>query len=303
MSPSTGDEVELGATSPSIGSADSPRTLQRYWRLALAAVLALLAWSAFRNEYGYIPLLSDIDLAIHEFGHMLFMPFGIQFLGNTMMILGGSLTQVAFPLIFFGYFLRKHDDAPRRDVFAAMVCLWWSGINLLSVAIYCADSRAGKLMLLDESTGQESDGHDWNNLLTPWGLLERHRHCAVDARDRLAGVRREHHHRSLERATTTARATRRGSGDLMLRAYRFGSAVAIVMERVRPKSYLTSQSDKTSHSGSLRSLSILAPANTSGRNIMIRRASIRSLFRMCTRRIPFSDSTSSTSPTGVFPVP
>ena len=135
-------------------------------------VLALLAWSAFRNEYGYIPLLSDIDLAVHEFGHMLFMPFGIQFLGNTMMILGGSLTQVAFPLIFFGYFWRKQGDGRRRDLFAAMVCLWWSGINLLSVAIYCADSRAGQLMLIDGSTGQESDGHDWNNLLTRWGLLE-----------------------------------------------------------------------------------------------------------------------------------
>jgi hypothetical protein len=171
MSPSSGDEVEMGVTSPPIDSTDSPRTLRRYARLALAVVLALLAWSAFGNEYGYIPLLSDIDLAIHEFGHMLFMPFGIQFLGNTMMILGGSLTQVAFPLIFFGYFLRKHDDAP-RDLFAAMVCLWWSGINLLSVAIYCADSRAGQLMLIDGSTGQESDGHDWNNLLTRWGLLQ-----------------------------------------------------------------------------------------------------------------------------------
>jgi nitric oxide reductase large subunit len=27
-------------------------------------------------------------------------------------------------------------------------------------------------MLLDGSTGQEGDGHDWNNLLTRWGLLE-----------------------------------------------------------------------------------------------------------------------------------
>jgi hypothetical protein len=171
MSSSSSDDAEMGATPASIASADSPRALQKYARLALAALLAVLAWSAFRNEYGYIPLLSDIDLAIHEFGHMLFMPFGIQFLGNTMMILGGSLTQVAFPLIFFGYFLRKHDDAP-RDLFAAMVCLWWSGINLLSVAIYCADSRAGQLMLIDGSTGQESDGHDWNNLLTRWGLLQ-----------------------------------------------------------------------------------------------------------------------------------
>jgi hypothetical protein len=172
MSLSNSDEVDIGAPSPLVGSTDSQRTLQKYARLALAAVLAVLAWSAFRNEYGYIPLLSDINLAIHEFGHMLFMPFGIQFLGNTMMILGGSLTQVAFPLIFFGYFFQKQSDGRRRDVFAAMVCLWWSGINLLSVAIYCADSRAGQLMLIDGSTGQESDGHDWNNLLGRWGLLQ-----------------------------------------------------------------------------------------------------------------------------------
>ena len=132
----------------------------------------MLAWSAFRGESGYVPLLGDIDLAIHEFGHMLFMPFGIPVLGRTMVILGGSLTQVAFPLLFVGYFLRKREDGQRRDVFAAMVCLWWSAINLLDVAIYCADSRAGELMLLDGLTGKESDGHDWNNLLTRWGLLE-----------------------------------------------------------------------------------------------------------------------------------
>jgi hypothetical protein len=57
-------------------------------------------------------------------------------------------------------------------VFAAIVCLWWSGINLLDVSIYCADSRAGELMLLDGLTGKESDGHDWYNLLNGWGLLE-----------------------------------------------------------------------------------------------------------------------------------
>ena len=105
----------MGATPSSVRPSDLARTSQTYARLALTAVLALLAWVAFHNEYGYIPLLSDIDLAIHEFGHMLFMPFGIQFLGSTMMILGGSLTQVAFPLIFFGYFLRKQGDARRRD--------------------------------------------------------------------------------------------------------------------------------------------------------------------------------------------
>jgi len=162
----------MSATSSSVGSSDLPRTAQNYARLALAGLLALLAWSAFRGESGYVPLVGDIDLAIHEFGHMLFMPFGIPVLGRTMVILGGSLTQVAFPLLFVGYFLRKREDGQRRDMFAAMVCLWWSAINLLDVAIYCADSRAGELMLLDGLTGQESDGHDWYNLLNGWGLLE-----------------------------------------------------------------------------------------------------------------------------------
>jgi hypothetical protein len=169
----------MGATSSSVGSSDSPRTAQSYARLALAGVLAWLAWGAFRGPYGTVPLLGDIDLAIHEFGHMLFMPFGIPILGRTMVILAGSLTQVAFPLLFVGYFLRKRDDGRRRDVFAAMVCLWWSAINLLDVAIYCADSRAGELMLLDGLTGKESDGHDWYNLLNGWGLLE---HDTVIAR-------------------------------------------------------------------------------------------------------------------------
>jgi hypothetical protein len=179
MFPSSNDDIDpIGATS-SVGSSDSPRTLQSYGRLALAVVLACLAVGAFRGESGYVPLLGDIDLAIHEFGHMLFMPFGIPILGRTVVILGGSLTQVAFPLLFVGYFLRKREDGRRRDVFAAMVCLWWSAINLLDVAIYCADSRAGELMLLDGLTGKESDGHDWYNLLNGWRLLE---HDTVIAR-------------------------------------------------------------------------------------------------------------------------
>ena len=162
----------MGATTSAVSSTDSSRTVESYLRVAFAALLAWLTWGAFRNEYGYVPIVSDVSLAIHEFGHMLFMPFGIPILGRTMVILGGSLTEVAFPLLFVGYFLRKGEDGRRRDVFAAMVCLWWSGIGLLATAIYCADSRAGKLMLLDGLTGQESDGHDWYNLLDGWGLLE-----------------------------------------------------------------------------------------------------------------------------------
>jgi hypothetical protein len=172
MFPAPATRLTDGATTPSVSFTDSPRTAQSYLRLALAALLGWLTWAAFHNEYGNVPLVTDVSTAIHELGHMLFMPFGIPILGRTMVILGGSLTEVAFPLLFVGYFLRKREDGRRRDVFAAMVCLWWSGIGLLATAIYCADSRAGKLMLLDGLTGQESDGHDWYNLLDRWGLLE-----------------------------------------------------------------------------------------------------------------------------------
>src|SRR6059058_6254973 len=100
----------MDATSSSVSSSDSSRTLQRYARLALAGLLALLTWGAFHNEYGNVPLVSDVSTAIHEFGHMLFMPFGIPILGRTMVILGGSLTQVAFPFVFVAYFMRKREE-------------------------------------------------------------------------------------------------------------------------------------------------------------------------------------------------
>src|SRR6185312_9792483 len=99
---------------------DDFRVIVRWARIILTLVLIPLSWHAFHDEYGSIPLLGDIDTAVHEFGHMLFMPFGIPFLGHTMVILGGSLTQVVFPLIFMAYFLRDHENS-RRDLHAALL--------------------------------------------------------------------------------------------------------------------------------------------------------------------------------------
>jgi hypothetical protein len=136
----------------------------KWARVVLTLLLALLARVAWKSNEGYIPLIGDVNTAIHEFGHYLFMPFG-----EMMTILGGSLFQILFPLIFMGYFLLPK----RRDVHAAMVCLWWVSINMLDVAIYMADARAGQLMLLNGLTGQESDAHDWNNLFSMWHMLPR----------------------------------------------------------------------------------------------------------------------------------
>ena len=133
-------------------------------------LLAFLGVRAFQDEFGQVPLVSGIDLAIHEFGHNLFQPFGWAFFGETGVVLGGSLTQFVFPLIFVGYFLfsKKH-----RDIQGAMCCLWWSAINLLGVSIYAADARAGALTLINGLTGQDEDsGHDWQWLFRQWGVID-----------------------------------------------------------------------------------------------------------------------------------
>ncbi|HEY4217938.1 MAG TPA: hypothetical protein VGM67_12425 [Gemmatimonadaceae bacterium] len=145
----------------------------RWARIGLTLFLALLGRHAFQDSLGTVPMVSAIDLAVHEFGHVLFEPFGIPILGTTMVILGGSLFQMVFPLIFLLYFLRSHPNGTRRDLHAATVCLWWVSINLLSVAIYANDARAEQITLISGLTGKESDGHDWNNLFTIWGVLDK----------------------------------------------------------------------------------------------------------------------------------
>jgi hypothetical protein len=145
---------------------DHTHQILRWARILLTVALIPLGLNAFRDELGSVPLVSDIDTAVHEFGHYLFMP-----LGDTMTILGGSLFQIAFPLVFVGYFLFGKQE--HRDSHAAAVCLWWASVNVLSVSIYAADARARELMLLSGATGQDDDsGHDFYNLFSRWGVLQ-----------------------------------------------------------------------------------------------------------------------------------
>jgi hypothetical protein len=101
-------------------------------------------------------LLDDVNLAIHEAGHVFFQP-----LGDPLVVLGGSLFQVLVPLVFVVYFL------VRRDRFAASVVTAWFGASLGNVARYIGDARAQDLPLL----GGENVIHDWWYLLTEWDLL------------------------------------------------------------------------------------------------------------------------------------
>jgi hypothetical protein len=144
---------------------DQSASIIRWARILLTLALIPFGLSAFRDENGALPIVGDIDTAVHEFGHILFMPFG-----ETMMFLGGSLTQVALPLVFAVYFARGRAH---RDIHAASVCVWWCSMNLVHVAVYAADARARELMLLSGATGQDDDsGHDFYNLFSRWGVLQ-----------------------------------------------------------------------------------------------------------------------------------
>lgn len=103
-----------------------------------------------------------INLPFHEAGHFLFIPFG-----RFMMILGGSLGQVLMPLVCLATFLVK-----TRDPFGASVALWWVAESCMDLAPYINDARTLDLLLLGGVTGKETDGHDWNNILTMLGWLE-----------------------------------------------------------------------------------------------------------------------------------
>ena len=101
--------------------------------------------------------IDTVNLIIHEAGHIIFLPFG-----TFMHILGGSLWQVLFPIIFVLYFLKQ------RDYFSASLVLFWVGQNLLNVSVYASDSIVMQLPLL----GGDTAGHDWHNILTMLGMLK-----------------------------------------------------------------------------------------------------------------------------------
>jgi hypothetical protein len=126
-------------------------------RLLVATGLGLYGWIRFANVEHW-DLLDDVNLAIHEAGHVVFGP-----LGDHPGVLGGSLFQVLVPAAFVVYFL------VRQDRFAASVVMAWVGASLANVARYIADARAQDLPLL----GGENVIHDWWYLLIEWDLLAR----------------------------------------------------------------------------------------------------------------------------------
>ena len=145
---------------------DEVSVLAVYARAALLVVLILYGWKLAAMDIVSWEIGSSLMhaplLPIHEFGHILFRPFG-----EFMTLIGGSLLQVALPLVLGGIFLVKN-----RDPFAAAVTLWWSAVSVLDVAPYAYDAQAPQHVLLTGRTG-DTGAHDFIDVLGMLGLLTR----------------------------------------------------------------------------------------------------------------------------------
>jgi len=122
---------------------------------AFSAGLALFIVVVFMSEPGFVIGLDSANLLFHEAGHFFF-----GFLGSTMELYGGTLGQWVFPVVLIGSFWRQG-----LPISCAVGWVWFFE-NFFNIARYVADSRAQVLPLVG------GGGHDWNNILTRWDMLQ-----------------------------------------------------------------------------------------------------------------------------------
>jgi hypothetical protein len=134
-----------------------------FWaHMAVYVAFLLWGWSFIVHgidwQWTGSSFLHSVNLPFHEYGHVMFSPFGAFW-----MYLGGSLFQILLPLLPLFYFM-----VWQRDNFAASMMLWWSGQNFIDVAPYIADAPLRAIPLINGN----DDSHDWWNLLGNAGALD-----------------------------------------------------------------------------------------------------------------------------------
>jgi len=120
-------------------------------RMLVVALAVYVGWLATAYTYHF---LDGVNLVFHEAGHLV---FGL--LGQTAHFLGGTLGQLFFPIACGLYFLQQGKR------FESWVMGIWLAESLMNVARYLGDAQAQVLPLVGGHI------HDWNWLLSRWGLL------------------------------------------------------------------------------------------------------------------------------------
>ena len=131
--------------------------------------MALYAWLTFYVLYMFHALrVADftffypVEVILHEAGHLFF-----SYLGDTMMLWGGTLFQLLVPALLVLSF------AWRGQTTGVVFCAFFFFESLLNVAVYIADAREMDLPLITVGdAGGDGVQHDWWNILTRLGMLE-----------------------------------------------------------------------------------------------------------------------------------
>src|SRR5262245_23264935 len=95
-------------------------------RILAVALVPYALWLVFAYEYHF---LDGVNLAFHEAGHLFLSPFGM-----VVHVLGGTLLQLAMPLVCAVHFLRQGQR------FEPLVCGVWFGESLMYTALYMGDA-------------------------------------------------------------------------------------------------------------------------------------------------------------------
>jgi hypothetical protein len=128
---------------------------------------ALMGWLVFyalfllyaaRATEGLI--IDNVNLVIHESGHLLFGWLGSQ----TIAIAGGTLMQLLVPFLLACFFVFQ------RQPIGTAFCSFFFFENFLNIAPYMADARAQVLPLVTVGD-PENTIHDWFYLFSKFGLL------------------------------------------------------------------------------------------------------------------------------------
>jgi len=120
---------------------------------------------------GYMFFIDNVNLPIHEGGHLVFGIFGWE----ELMVWGGTLMQCLVP------FALALGFAYRREISGTAFCAFMLFENFLNVATYMADARDQNLPLV--TTGQaDYVEHDWAHILGHLNLLQYDKTFATDLR-------------------------------------------------------------------------------------------------------------------------
>lgn len=127
------------------------------FRIPLFVYGVFLLWKISFRPQLFTPL-DFLNLGFHEFGHIVFAPFG-EWVG----VAGGSMAQIVVPLYGVWQFLRQ------RDYFASAFSLAWLGESLGNLSVYIGDARKQELPLVNLFGGDPI--HDWAYLLASLNRL------------------------------------------------------------------------------------------------------------------------------------